>query len=135
MKPEILRNGPVNSKEICALRTAVGWDAADGTYDDILKKLYAYYTVRNDGSELIGYVSVLSDGIADAFLIDLMVHPEHQESGLGIRIVRKAASDVKQAGIQCIQVTFDDSLEPFYRKCGFHIFRGGIIDFKNMAWD
>jgi len=26
-------------------------------------------------------------------------------------------------------------LEPFYAQCGFHIFKGGIIDFKNMEWD
>jgi len=78
---------------------------------------------------------VLSDGVADAFLLDLMIHPEHQGTGLGKQLVRRAVIDMKQAGIQCVQVTFNDHLEPFYTKCGFHIFKGGIIDFKNMVYN
>ena len=77
-------------------------------------------------------MSVLSDGISDAFLLDLVVHPQYQRKGLGKRIVRKAIIDIKAAGIRCIQVTFNNDLESFYEKCGFHIFKGGIIDFKNM---
>ena len=84
---------------------------------------------------LIGYVSVLSDGIADAFLLDLVVHPDHQKNGLGSQLVRRAIADMKHAGIQCVQVTFNDQLEPFYAQCGFHIFKGGVIDFKHMDWE
>ncbi len=47
-------------------------DRSEGIYGQILKQHYAHYTVRLN-SELIGYVSVLSNGIADAFLLDLMV--------------------------------------------------------------
>ncbi len=85
--------------------------------------------------ELVGYVSVLSDGIADAFLLDLMVHPDHQGTGLGSHLVKRVVRDMERAGVRCIQVTFNDHLEPFYARCGFHIFKGGIIDFKNMKWD
>lgn len=42
---------------------------------------------------------------------------------------------MKQAGVQCVQVTFSDHLETFYSQCGFHIFKGGIIDFRNMEWE
>ena len=135
MKPEIIRNGQVAPKEIEDLRVAVGWDRSEGTHENILRKHFAYYTVRNDDFSLIGYLSILSDGISNAFLLDLMVHPEYQKTGLGIDLVRTAIKDIKQAGIQCIQVTFNDDLEHFYKKCGFHIFKGGIIDFKNMEWE
>ena len=135
MEPEITRDGPVDPREIENLRAAVGWDPSEGTYENVLRRHYAYYTARAGDSELVGYVSVLSDGIADAFLLDLMVHPTHQKAGLGIGLVRRAIRDMKRAGIQCVQVTFNDDLEPFYRQCGFHIFKGGIIDFENMEWD
>jgi hypothetical protein len=39
---------------------------------------------------------------------------------------------MKDAGVRCIQVTFNENMREFYAKCGFHIFGGGIIDFKNM---
>ena len=134
MEYKILKNGIVRPDEIEDLRGVVGWDRSEGIYEQVLQRHYAYYTARSASGKLIGYVSVLSDGIADAFLLDLMVHPEHQRSGLGKQLVKQAVSDMKQAGIQCVQVTFNDHLEPFYAKCGFHIFKGGIIDFKNMEY-
>jgi ribosomal protein S18 acetylase RimI-like enzyme len=129
---EITRESKVTSKEIEDLRETVGWDSSEGTYQEILNRHYTYYTVRNENGKLIGYMSVLSDGISDAFLLDLVVHPQHQRKGIGRRIVKKAITDIKAAGIRCIQVTFNNNLESFYEKCGFHIFSGGIIDFKNM---
>lgn len=135
MKHEIIRNGQVTPKEIEDLRALVGWDRSEGIYEKVLQEHFVYYTARNDDSNLIGYMSVLSDGICDAFLLDLMVHPENQKVGLGIQIVRTAITDIKQTGIRCVQVTFNDHLEYFYKQCGFHIFKGGMIDFKNMEWE
>jgi len=134
MDIEIVRDGPLTPDEIEELRTAVGWEQTDGTYGEILQRHYAHYTARDRSGELIAYVSVLSDGVSDAFLLDLMVHPEHQGHGLGKRLVRRVAGDIRDAGIQCIQVTFDKALTGFYERCGFHIFGGGIIDFKHMEW-
>ena len=118
-------------REIEDLRQAVGWDRSEGTYARTLPRHYAHYTVRDADNRLIGYMSVLSDGVADAFLIDLAVHPRYQRSGIGSRIVRRAILDLKEAGVRCVQVTFSGDLEPFYAQCGFHIFKGGIIDFKS----
>lgn len=135
MKPKITRDGQISPKEIEDLRALVGWDRCEGTYENVLQNHFAYYAARNDDDGLIGYVSVLSDGISDAFLLDLMVRPDYQKAGLGIELVRTAIRDLKRAGIRCVQVTFNDDLEPFYKRCGFHIFKGGIIDFKNMEWE
>ena len=129
---EIKRNSAVKPDEIENLREAVGWDKSQGIYQEILNRHFTYYTVRNQDDLLIAYMSVLSDGITDAFLLDLAVHPEYQKRGLGKRIVEKAIADIKAAGIRCIQVTFNENLQPFYKKCGFHIIKGGIIDFKTM---
>ncbi|MCK5117958.1 MAG: GNAT family N-acetyltransferase [Candidatus Latescibacteria bacterium] len=135
MNPQIVRDGPVEPTEIENLRAAVGWDRSEGTYEQILRRHYAHYTVRAENGRLIAYVSILSDGVADAFLLDLLVHPECQHRGIGSQLVKKAVGDMKQAGIQCVQVTFNERLERFYAQCGFHIFKGGIIDFKNMNRD
>jgi N-acetylglutamate synthase-like GNAT family acetyltransferase len=135
MKQEILRDGPVEPNEIADLRQAVGWDRSEGTYEKTLPRHYAHYTARGTDNRLVGYMSVLSDGVSDAFLLDLAVHPHCRKNGLGARIVRRAIRDLKEAGVRCVQVTFTDDLEPFYAQCGFHMIKGGIIDFKNMTWD
>jgi GNAT superfamily N-acetyltransferase len=133
MNLDIVREGTVAPAEIEALRIAVGWDKGSGNYDKILQRHFTYYTVRASDGHLIGYMSILSDGLADAFLLDLMVHPDFQGQGVGRRIVQRAIRDMKDAGIQCVQVTFDEKLRDFYRKCGFFIFGGGVVDFKHIA--
>ena len=135
MNMKIDRNAPVDPKEIEDLREALGWDRSEGTYEKVLARHFTYYTVRNQDGVLIAYMSVLSDGVADAFLLDLVVRPQYQHKGIGTRIVRTAIKDMKTAGVQCVHVTFADHLEPFYLHCGLHIIKAGIVDFKNMMWD
>ncbi len=135
MQPAIDTNGPVGTTEIEDLRQAVGWDRSEGTYTHTLPRLFLHYTARDAEQRLVGYLSVLSDGIGDAFLLDLMVHPQNQRTGLGSRIVRRAIREIGQAGVRCIQVTFADELESFYKRCGFHIVKAGIIDFNHMEWN
>jgi GNAT superfamily N-acetyltransferase len=122
---------PVIDAEIGELRSAVKWDHDAGTYDRVLKGVHTYFVAR-DKEKLIGFVSVISDGAADAFLVDLMVHPDYQKQGLGKELVQRAIKYSKSIGVQCIHVTFNRTEEEFYRNCGFHIFGGGIIDFKTM---
>ena len=62
------------------------------------------------------------------FLVDLLVHPDFQGKGLGRRLVAEAVAQLTADGIKCIQVTFNPEHEAFYRSCGFHIFKAGIID-------
>ena len=127
IKPQIIRNEAVTAQEIENLRASVGWDRFENKYDKILANSYAHFTVREAG-QLLGFLNVISDGIGDAFLIDLMVHPSAQRRGIGRALVDAAIWGLTSDGIRCIQVTFDSKLESFYRECGFHIFSGGIID-------
>ena len=127
----ILRDHPVTPEEIEILRAAVGWDKMAGKYDRILPRLYAQYSVRADG-DLVGFLSVLSDGVGDAFLLDLMVHPDHRGQGIGSDLVRQAIRDLRSAGVKCIQVTFNPEMEGFFKRFGFHIFKAGIIDTDAM---
>jgi GNAT superfamily N-acetyltransferase len=131
----IFRNGGVYPIEIEDLREAVGWDRSEGTYEEILCRHYAYYTVRAGDDRLFGYMSVLSDGISDAFLIDLMVHPDHRNRGIGRKLVRQGIKDMRDAGIRAVQVIFNNDLREFYEHCGFFVLSAGMIDFKVMNWE
>ena len=114
---------------ICA-RRSVG-DRMEGKFERILNGLYGHYCVRS-GERLVGFVSVISDGVADALLVDLLVHPDFQGKGLGTELVRRVISDLTADGIRSIQVIFNPSLRGFYSRFGFHIVSAGIIDNEVM---
>ncbi len=69
----IERNGVVEPEEIADVRQSVGWDRSEETYTRTLSVLYSYYTVRLN-ERLIGYLGVVSDGVADGMLLDIVIH-------------------------------------------------------------
>ena len=60
---------------------------------------------------------------------DLVVHPDHQHRGIGSRLLDMAIVAIRDDGIRMANVVFEPGLERFYRKSGFHIVAGGLIDF------
>jgi GNAT superfamily N-acetyltransferase len=123
----IQRNASICGAQVENLRVEIGWDRMEGHYDRILARAYTHLTVIDDGN-LIAFLDVISDGIADAFLVDLMVHPDYQGIGIGHALITQAIEALRAEGIRAIQVIFEPHLESFYRKCGFHIMQSGIID-------
>ena len=65
-----------------------------------------HFSIQED-AQLIAFVNVISDGIADALLVDLMVHPNYQRQGLGRALATHAIRKLTSRGIACIQVIFD----------------------------
>ena len=118
----------MTADQIDDLRQQVGWERF-GKYDQALARSYTHFIVRHE-SLLIGFLNVISDGVANAFLVDLLILPAFQKKGIGKALIKQAVAELTSDGIQCIQVTFSEELEEFYKKCGFYIFKAGIIDNK-----
>ncbi len=125
-------DGTVTDHEIESLRTAVGWDNRTGSFQEARKGLFACITARHRDT-LVGFIDILSDGIADAYLQDLMVHPQYRGNGIGSELVVKAIRYMQSVNVKCIQVTFQDDLRSFYEKFGFHIYSAGVIDRDSMG--
>ena len=125
-KPLVVRQAPITGTDVEALRAAVGWDRMAGRYDAILERSYTHFSIIDD-DRLIGFINVLSDGIGDAFLVDVLVHPAFHGQGIGHRLVRHVIEVLISEGILCIQVIYDEKQEPFYSKCGFKSTRAGVI--------
>ncbi len=112
---------------VAELRLTVGWDALTNKLPRYLSSLY-WYAACLESNRLIGFVAVMSDGVMDALLTDLMVHPDYRRRGIATRLGQMAIEQVRSAGIKCVNVLFDPELTPFYQKLGFHIVAGGILD-------
>ena len=121
LKPEL------SPEQVADLRTSVGWDAALDLYRRSLGRTYAWAGCFVE-EQLIGYADVVSDGVADAYIRDLVVHPDHQRKGVGSRLLSLLVETVRDAGVRMVSTVFEPGLAAFYRRAGFHLVSGGMID-------
>ena len=86
-----------------------------------------WVSARGDG-RLAGFVNVLWDGSAHAWIQDVMVTPAARREGLGTQLVERAREGAREAGCEWLHVDFEEHLAPFYLgACGFAPARAGLI--------
>lgn len=49
-----------------------------------------------DNDTLIGFGRIIADGIHHAFMVDLMIHPDHQGKGFGTQLLDKLVTKCKE---------------------------------------
>lgn len=104
------------------------WNATPPqTFAPVLSRSLAHVTAY-DGTRLVGFVNVATDGGVHAFLLDTTVHPDFQHRGIGTELVRRATVAAKARGAQWLHVDYEPHLEGFYRSCGFGRTLAGLID-------
>lgn len=120
-------NLPIQPKSLCDLREAVGWNRMEQEYGDPALSSF-YHIAVYDADRLIGYVDCVSNGVTDAYIQDLMVHPDYQNRGIGTKLMNRMLSYLKEKHIYVITVVFDDALQNFYGKFGFRRMLGGQLE-------
>lgn len=111
-------NETVSVKALSNLREAIGWNRMEREYENPLMTSYYHIAVYEE-DELIGYVDCVSNGVTDAYIQDLMVHPDYQGKGVGTDLMNKMITHLKEKRIYIISVVFEECLKPFYDKFGF----------------
>lgn len=96
--------------------------------DPRLKSYYHIAVYEEENQNLIGFVDSVSNGVTDAYIQDLMVHPDFQGKGLGSELMNKMIDYLKKTGIYMISVLYDEGLKDFYARFGFYNFRGGQLE-------
>lgn len=90
------------------------------------------WVVARESATLLGFVSVVWDGRAHAWIQDTMVAAAARGRGVGTRLVAAATEGAKEAGCEWLHVDVDDHLRPFYYDaCGFRPTNGGLIALQN----
>jgi N-acetylglutamate synthase-like GNAT family acetyltransferase len=124
---EFIINPEIEAGQLAALRKAVGWDARKEKLEQIVGCTYLTACCFDQGS-LVGFVDVLSDGVDDALIRSLVVDPRYQGRGIGLELLRMVNDTIKRDQIKTVNVLFEPELTPFYKKAGFKIISGGLID-------
>lgn len=78
-----------------------------------------YHISIYDQDKLIAFGRMISDGIYQALICDVMVDPNYQKQGLGKQIIEELLTKCKESGIQSIQLFSAKGKQHFYKKLGF----------------
>lgn len=123
-------NETVSPKALSDLREAVGWNRMEKEYASPMMTSYFHIAVY-EKEELIGYIDCVSNGVTDAYIQDLMVHPDYQGKGMGTDLMNQMIKYLKENRIYIISVVFEESLKPFYDKFGFYHMLCGQMETYN----
>lgn len=111
-------NPSVDARQIADLRESVGWNRMEQVYRD--PRLRSFCRIGAfDGEKLVGYVDCVSNGVTDAYIQDLMVHPSYQGQGIGTQLMERMICFLKEQRIYMISVIYEEALQPFYKRFGF----------------
>jgi GNAT superfamily N-acetyltransferase len=128
---DLLWRGPFTSAEANRLHAAA---FATRVYTDdewdwrslVERHSLGWCTARIEG-ELVGFTNVIWDGLAHAWLQDVMVLPSQQRTGIGQAMVELAVEEARRAGCEWLHVDFDDDEAGFYlQRCGFKPANAGL---------
>jgi GNAT superfamily N-acetyltransferase len=120
-------NAEVNALHAEAFDTRV-FDESEWNWRELVDRHSLGWVVARDGTELVGFVNVLWDGLVHAWLQDTMVATNAGRQGVGTQVVAVARDAARDAGCEYLHVDFDDDLKPFYfDACGFTPTNGGLI--------
>ncbi len=104
------------------LYTSTGWNERRKFTPDQLAAAVAssYYTASvYAGDELVAFGRLISDGVYQCFICDMIVLPAYQGQGLGRRVMERLVGHARSRGIGWLQLTCAKGKRGFYEKLGF----------------
>ncbi len=103
----------------------VGWPSPPSPDQHLaLLRGSRHVAVALDGDRVVGFVTVLSDGVVMASIPLLEVLPDHQGRGIGRTLVEVAMSLAGE--LYQVQLCCDDDVRPFYERLGFQRVNGMV---------
>jgi GNAT superfamily N-acetyltransferase len=117
---------PITNDALNSLFIASWPDSTEGEFQRMLAHSLLYVCAYME-DRLIGFVNVAWDGGVHGFILDTTVHPEFRRAGIGVALVKTAASAAKDKGIHWLHVDYEPDLTGFYAACGFRDTEAGLM--------
>lgn len=119
----------VTDREVSSLH-AVAFERPDEVepWAERLERYSLGWVTARSGGVLVGFCNVVTDGGRHAFLLDTVVDPGHQGTGIGRGLVYRAIEECRAAPVEWLHVDFEIELTPFYLTNGlFRQTTAGIL--------
>ncbi len=104
------------------LYTSTGWNEGRKLSPAQLARAVAssFYTLSvYEGERLVAFGRLVSDGVYQCFLCDMIVLPAYQGLGLGRQVMERLVAHARGRGIGWIQLSCAKGKRGFYEKLGF----------------
>ena len=116
--------------EIANLYRAGGWWKEEYDQKELPRLirgsfLFAVAVDRKTG-HAVGMGRVISDGVSDGYIQDLVVLPEYRKTGIGTQIVSTLVKKCVERGSSWIGLIAEPDTEKFYLPFGFHPMEGHV---------
>jgi aralkylamine N-acetyltransferase len=109
----------VAAKSLQDLCASVGWARREpAMIEKSLRNSIAVVTAWRD-DRLIGFARATGDGVFNATIWDVVVHPNCQGLGIGQLIMRALLEELDAAKVQLVTLLAEPGQERFYRRFGF----------------
>jgi len=122
------------SEDVVGLYRAGNWwkDEYDPSGIPDLIKGSSDFVVAFDkrSGRAVGMGRLISDGVSDGYIQDLVVLPEHRGKGIGALMVNELVSTGLKMGLVWIGLIAEEGTEEFYSDQGFAPFPGRPMLFK-----
>lgn len=117
-------------EQIVELYRAGGWwkDEMDSSkINDLISGSFLFaVAISISTGRAVGMGRVISDGIADAYIQDLVVLDEWRRSGVGTMILARLLEECRLKNISWIGLIAEPGREDFYRSLGFSPMPGHV---------
>jgi ribosomal protein S18 acetylase RimI-like enzyme len=111
-----------DSEEYWELFQTTGWNKEyNFSIQDLATAIQnSWYVISLYNSDrLIGFGRVIADGVHHAVIVDLIIHPDFQNTGLGSKLLDRLVRKCKDNKIRDIQLFAARDKYAFYEKSGF----------------
>lgn len=81
--------------------------------------------------EAVGMGRMISDGVSDGYIQDVVVFPDRRGEGIGSEIVKELVRFGKEKGLVWIGLIAEKGSSPFYERIGFKSFKGEPMLFED----
>jgi ribosomal protein S18 acetylase RimI-like enzyme len=119
-----------SGNEIANLYRAGGWwneEYDPGELPRLIRGSFLFaVAVDPETGQAVGMGRVISDGVSDGYIQDLIVLPEYRKSRIGTRIVSLLVKKCVESGICWIGLIAEPGTENFYLPFGFRPMEGCI---------
>jgi len=121
----VVKDVPVDA--VVALYQAGGWWKEDARAREIIPRMiqgsYCFMVAKQDG-QYVGMGRVISDGVSDAYIQDVVVLKALRGHGIGAELVKRLAQHCVDGRLGWIGLVAEPGTTPFYEKLGFSPLKG-----------
>lgn len=115
----------VPEDDLVRLYRAGGWwkeePAARLALPALVEGSFAFLIAVAPGDRIIGMARVLSDGVSDAYIQDVIVEPDYRGLGIGAELIRRLVEHCRAHGIGWIALIAEPGTRRFYEKLNFKV--------------